>query len=198
MVETEHLNKTDWKEKVINFLHQEVDPKVLHKKFDLYIDYGLKRGEKIPTNSGILYSKMGSGISKDELQQEMYAMGYKRIVKKEDVDRLTSKYFVSKNKVENFQEEHARFFVQVFPETGEDNLVVFYTEKDTDLIQYREYVSQDYVNSRVAANKIEKETRPILNTINFDDQKAKINLVYAAGINATTIMLRNLGMSKSA
>jgi hypothetical protein len=158
-------------ERIISILNDTVNPQKLKKRFDQYMIEGCKPGKDIQYSSkeGMYFGN--TKLSKDKVQQEMYTNGYKRVTKKEELDELSKKYCLSQAETDELKKQGSRFFIQVFPTEGQDNLVV--VEKQEDMCFVSAFTTRKRVTETIAQKANFIKSRPAIDKINIDDNKGK-------------------------
>src|SRR5260221_1662691 len=124
MIENVLVNPDLRRDSVISQLHEQVELGVIKKKLDNNVLQGIEQKEPfIGAYATPRIETSGIRLSKDKIQQEMYSKGYRR-VKSKEVDDLGKKYSFSQSHIDSLEDVGSMFFIPVFPEVGEDNLVV--------------------------------------------------------------------------
>ena|SRR5258708_7245342 len=194
-----NLGKENW---VISGLREKVDPQNLRVKFDDHINKALQTNQVINPAFQETVIISGARLSKDRIQQEMYAKGYRRIKSPEEIDGLEQRYLSSQyiNINHDLKAKSQMFFAPVFPEKGEDNLIVI--DKTNDFLNIKTYASKKQVRNmsdEFNANAKNSETaKPVINCVSFDDRKGMSNLIEAAGDFAKAKVRKVLNIKSAA
>lgn len=196
-MERVHVNKQhDWcKTK----LQEEINPQIIGERFGNYIKKAWEKMD-LPLNISSGVGFVAPGLTNNVIQDEMYDNGYRRVRTREDVCALAKTYMLSQEELDCLRKKSGKFFVQVFPKEGENNLVV--VNKKDNLIFVNVYGSRKEVNNRfdfLTANaENERVSKPAMNQIDWDDQKGKRNIFDAAVLKTETQMYKVLKFKKVA
>lgn len=141
-------------------------------------------------------------LTRRQIQEEMYSQGYRKLAKRSEIEALPGSFTINTDELEELDTQGTMIFTQVFPEEGQNNLVVIKKDPEHNTLYIHNFASKKDAQKRsddiIAGRQNKAASKSKIAVIAEADRRGEDLVIETAEANARIKMRAMLGLTQAA